>query len=61
MAKKDWSLPGYEGKPSPIKAANTFMFVLIVLLLIGFIRVGIREKWFEPITNALFVQSLQKE
>lgn len=61
MAKKDWSLPGYEGKPNPIKAANAFMFVLIVLLLIGFIKVGIREKWFEPIINTIFIQFSQEE
>ena len=51
MSKKDWQLPGYQGRPEPTEAAKIFMAVLIILLLIGFIKAGLREKWFEPIIN----------
>jgi len=51
MGKGKWGEPAYQGKPHPLKAANMFMLVLLILLLIGFIKVGLREGWFEPIKN----------
>jgi len=51
MSKGKWGLPAYQGKPSPMKAANMFMLVLVIILLAGFIKAGLREEWFEPIRN----------
>jgi len=51
MSKGQWGAPAYKGKPNPMKAANTFMLVLIVILLAGFIKAGLREGWFEPLEN----------
>ena len=51
MAKHTWSTPAYKGKPDTLKVANRFMFVLVLVLLVGFIRAGLREGWFEPIVN----------
>ena len=51
MSKSKWGTPAYLGKPSPFKAANRFMQVLVFVLLVGFIKAGLREDWFEPIIN----------
>ena len=51
MSKGKWGLPAYRGKPSPMKAANIFMLVLIIILLAGFIKTALREDWFEAIIN----------
>lgn len=51
MSKAKWGLPAYQGRPNPTKAANMFMLVLIIILLAGFIKAGLRENWFEPIKN----------
>lgn len=47
MSKGKWGLPAYQGKSNPMKAANTFMLVLVIVLLVGFIKAGLREGWFE--------------
>jgi hypothetical protein len=46
MAKKNWGEPAYKGRPHPLKIANRIILVLILLLLIGFIKAGLREGWF---------------
>lgn len=51
MAKKNWGKPAYKGKPDPLKAANMFMFVLITLLIIGFIKIALREGWISQAVN----------
>ncbi len=51
MTKSKWGTPAYLGKPSPFKAANRFMQVLVFILLAGFIKAGLREGWFEPIID----------
>jgi hypothetical protein len=51
MPKSNWGLPAYVGRPSPLKAANRVMLILIIILIAGFVKVGIRENWFEPIVN----------
>ncbi len=51
MSKSKWGLPAYMGRPSPLKAANRFMLVLIIILAAGFIKAGLREGWFEPIID----------
>jgi hypothetical protein len=53
MSKAKWGTPGYRGKPEPLKAANRFMLILIILLLIGFIKAGMREGWFDGILNSI--------
>lgn len=52
MSKAKWGTPGYKGKPEPLKAANRFMLVLMILLLAGFIKAGLREGWFDSIMNS---------
>lgn len=47
MSKGKWSLPAYQGKSDPTRAAATFVLVLAVVLLAGFIKAGLREGWFE--------------
>jgi len=54
MAKRNWGDPSYKGRPSPQKAANIFVLVLIIILLSGFIKVGLRENWFEPMICFMF-------
>ena len=49
MSKGQWGTSAYKGKPNPMKAANMFMLVLIIILLAGFIKAGLREGWFEMI------------
>jgi len=51
MAKKNWGKPAYKGKPEPTKAAKRFMMVLIIILLAGFIKAGIKNNWFGPIID----------
>ena len=51
MSKRQLGLPAYQGRPDPMKAANMFMLVLIIILLAGFIKAGLREGWFEGIGN----------
>jgi hypothetical protein len=51
MSKERWGAPAYQGKPHPTKAANIFMLVLVIILLVGFIKAGLREGWFEGIIN----------
>ena len=53
MSKAKWGTPGYKGKPNPLKAANRFMLVLVILLLIGFIKAGTREGWFETMMSSV--------
>ena len=53
MSKAKWGAPGYKGKPEPLKAANRFMLILVILLLAGFIKAGMREGWFEEILNSI--------
>ena len=47
MSKSKWGLPAYLGRPSPRKAANRFILVLIIILGAGFVNAGRREGWFE--------------
>ncbi|MDF1498710.1 MAG: hypothetical protein P1P85_05175 [Patescibacteria group bacterium] len=49
MPKSKWGTPYYIGKPSPLKAANRFMLVLLIILMAGFVKAGFREGWFEPL------------
>ena len=49
MSKAKWGMPAYKGKPAPLKAANRFMLILVILLLAGFIKAGMREGWFDRI------------
>ncbi len=49
--KSRWGTPAYKGKPNPLKAANRFMLILVILLLAGFIKAGMREEWFESILS----------
>ena len=49
MPKEKWKLPAYQGRPHPMKAANMFMLILVIILLAGFIKAGLREGWFEMI------------
>lgn len=51
MAKRNWGIPAYKGKPHPLKAARIFMLVLVAILLAGFIKAGLREGWFEQIID----------
>ncbi|MCK5085060.1 MAG: hypothetical protein KAQ64_05410 [Candidatus Pacebacteria bacterium] len=51
MSKSKWGLPAYKGRPLPVKAANRFMQILLIVLAAGFIKVGLREGWFEPIID----------
>ena len=51
MSKSKWGLPAYVGRPSPLKAANRVMLVLIMILGAGFIKAGLREGWFESIID----------
>ncbi len=51
MSKSKWGKPAYTGRPSPLKAANRVILVLIIILTAGFIKAGLREGWFEPIIN----------
>ena len=53
MSKAKWGMPGYKGKPDPLKAANRFMLILIIILLAGFIKAGMREGWFEGIMSSI--------
>ncbi|MDD3191044.1 MAG: hypothetical protein PHI66_05155 [Candidatus Pacebacteria bacterium] len=48
MSKADWGKPAYQGRPDPRKVANRFMLVLVLLLLAGFVRLGIKNNWFTP-------------
>ncbi len=51
MPKSNWGLPAYVGRPSPLKAANRVMLVMLIILIAGFIKAGLRENWFEPIVD----------
>ena len=51
MSKSKWGMPAYKGKPHPLKAANRFMLILVIILLAGFIKAGMREGWFESILS----------
>jgi hypothetical protein len=51
MSKAKWGLPAYVGRPSPLKAANRIMLILLIILFAGFVKAGIRENWFEPLVN----------
>ena len=53
MSKGKWGLSAYQGKPNPTKAASTVMLVLVVILLAGFIKAGLREGWFESIKSLM--------
>ena len=54
MPKSQWGTSGYTGKPNSLKVAVYFMLVLIIALLAGFITAGLREGWFESITDMLY-------
>ena len=56
--KSRWGTPAYKGKPNPLKAANRFMLVLMIILLIGFIKAGMREGWFEEMLNSVGYQKI---
>jgi len=47
MSKSKWGNSAYKGKPDPTKTANQIMFILISILLIGFVKAGLREGWFD--------------
>ncbi|MCK5123038.1 MAG: hypothetical protein KAQ87_02725 [Candidatus Pacebacteria bacterium] len=51
--KSKWGTPAYKGKPEPLKVANRFMLILIIILLIGFIKAGTREGWFDEMMNSI--------
>ena len=51
MPKAKWGTPAYTGRPSSYKVTNRFMMVLFIILAAGFIKVGLREGWFESIIN----------
>ncbi len=51
MPKSNWGLPAYVGRPSPLKAANRVMLVMLIILIAGFVKAGLRENWFEPIAD----------
>ena len=53
MSKAKWGAPAYKGKPEPLKATNRFILIFIILLLIGFIKAGMREGWFEEMLNSI--------
>ncbi len=46
MSKSEWGTSAYRGKPDPAKIANRIMLVVISLLLVGFVKAGLREDWF---------------
>ena len=56
MAKKNWGKPAYKGKPDPLKAANIVMFIVVLLLVIGFLKVAMREGWISNISNFISQQ-----
>ena len=41
--------PAYQGRPEPLKIAKRFINIIIILLVLGFIRAGIDNNWFNPI------------
>ena len=51
MSKSKWGLPAYLGRPSPRKAANRVILVIIITLGAGFINAGRREGWFEGLMD----------
>ena len=53
MSKAKWGTPAYKGRPHPLKAANRFILILIVILLAGFIKAGMREGWFEGMMSSI--------
>jgi len=53
MLKGKWGVPAYTGRPKSTKAASTVMLILAIILLVGFIKAGLREGWFEPIKNLM--------
>jgi len=41
--------PAYTGRPEPQKVAQRFMLITVLLLVLGFVRAGIDNKWFDAI------------
>lgn len=39
----------YQGRPDPEKIASRFVLIIVILILLGFVRAGIENEWFEPI------------
>lgn len=39
--------PAYQGRPDPQKIADRMMLIIVLLLVLGFIRAGIDNRWFE--------------
>ena len=46
---KNWRAPADRGQPDPEKMATYIMLVILAVLFAAYLRVGIREGWFEPI------------
>jgi hypothetical protein len=46
---KNWRAPADRGQPDPEKMAIYIMLVILAVLFMAYVRVGIREGWFEPI------------
>jgi len=46
---KNWREPADRGQPNPEKMATYIMLIILAVLFVAYIRVGIREGWFEPI------------
>lgn len=47
--------PAYQGRPDPTKVAQRFMQLIILLLVLGFLRAGVENRWFESIIR--FIES----
>jgi len=56
MPKRNWGDIAYKGRPSSAKVAGRLMLVLVILLIAGFIKAGLREGWFEPIIDFIMYE-----
>jgi len=43
--------PAYQGRPDPQKIADRMMLLIVVLLILGFIRAGLDNRWFVQFFN----------
>jgi len=51
MGKGNWGKPAYKGSEDPLHSANYFMYILILILILGFIQAGLKKGWFNTITG----------
>ena len=51
MGKGKWGKPAYKGSVDPISSANYFMFVIVLLLFLGFVQAGVNKGWFTAILD----------